>query len=170
MRVEPLKLLRQPGQGFVHDPPDGPQRMPGRDPSLQVNIAEQIAAPLVAASHRFILQASAPQRESSHAVDGEEFFSSLLVGDDELAAIADNVLPPGRGLLGWAQLSVVEAESRAGPVVADPTLDNPYHAIVARSLSMGDEERIAEARQQAHSLAVASTFRGWSQWPGGSRG
>lgn len=82
-----------------------------------------------------------------------------VVSNKELAALADQVLPDGRTLLGWAQILVSDVNKWAGPVVADPTLDNPYHAIIDRTLPAEDEERIAEARQQAHNLTLASTFR-----------
>ena len=59
-----------------------------------------------------------------------------VVSNKELAALADQVLPDGRTLLGWAQLLVSDASKWAGPVVADPTLDNPYGIVRVNGLEL----------------------------------
>jgi len=49
--VKRRKLLLQSREGLVHKGSDGPQRVIGPHPLLQIHVAEQLARPLVDTSH-----------------------------------------------------------------------------------------------------------------------
>ena len=86
-RIERREVTLQRRQRLVHDRPDRPQRMIRPNPRLKIDVAEQLARPLVPAAHHPPPESHRSQVNHSPGRTASHFFNSLL---NLLLNVADN--------------------------------------------------------------------------------
>ena len=89
-RIEPRKIPFQRSKRVVHDQPDSPQSMIPTHPILEIDIAEKLTRPHVAAAHP---SSPNPTKSVNHASADEArgFFNSLLGIAKRILVIRDSI-------------------------------------------------------------------------------
>ena len=79
------------------------------------------------------------------------------VRDDEVARIAEEELPEGQKLCGWAVVTVLVAQRNGRSVAASPTARNPYHADICLPEELEDDRD--DLAEHANELAGNAEWR-----------
>lgn len=81
--------------------------------------------------------------------------------NEELTEIGDHnaeLRGPNRNFYGWAVVTVQRASNMGRWIEPRPMLENPYHSEIFLNLAH-DEDRLDQAREHAHDLALYASFR-----------